>query len=86
MSSDTNTSNLTELIARETELFRQEVFDFLAEFEIGETYFGLKAARNPRLVSRLRDGKGVHMQTIESVRSFMAAHREAKSSGSEARA
>lgn len=60
-----------------------EIDAFLSETGMGEYRFGLKAARNGRLVERLRQGttpeKGkpvwVRPETERQIRNFMAAER-----------
>lgn len=68
--------NVTDLVAAEVEAFRSEVEVHLDKYPMGIDYFGMKSARNPRLVKRLRDGQGVQLSTISAVRKFMA-EREA---------
>lgn len=51
-----------------------EVDAFLAETGMGETYFGLCAARNPHLVARLRGGGRVWPETAQRVRDFISNH------------
>lgn len=70
-----SSTNLEKLIQDEVIAFRGEVEAFLSESQMGVQYFGLKAARNPRLVQRLRDGQGVTLETIRKVRTFMDAAR-----------
>jgi len=67
-----STDTVRALMKSETAAFRKEVEEHLAKHPIGESYFGMKAARNPRLVGRLRDGAGVTIETMETVRAFMA--------------
>jgi len=55
----------------------QEIERFLSETDMGETYFGLKAARNPHLVARLREGRRVWPDTAARVRAFIASHGDA---------
>lgn len=62
-----------------------EIDAFLAETKMGEYRFGLKAARNGRLMERLRAGatpKGkpvlVRPETEQQIREFMAAERSAR--------
>lgn len=75
-----STRNVRQLVQDEVNAFRKEVEDHLAAYPIGAVYFGLKAARNPRLVERLREGSGVTLQTIETVRIFMAERKAAAES------
>ncbi|MBB3986156.1 hypothetical protein GGQ68_002494 [Sagittula marina] len=58
--------------------FVQEVEDFLTEFGISSSYFGMKAVRNPKLVERLRDGFGCRPATMLKARQFMSAQRKAR--------
>lgn len=63
-----------------------EIEQFLAETKMGEYRFGLRAARNGRLVERLRAGttpeKGkpvlVRPETEAAIRAFMDQHRAPK--------
>jgi len=58
-----------------------EIDAFLAETRIGEHRFGILAAKNGRLVERLRSGGRVWPETEERVRAFMAKRREARPQG-----
>jgi hypothetical protein len=53
----------------------KEIDAFLAEFELGEHRFGILAARNGRLVERLRSGGRVWPETEKDIRDFMARRR-----------
>jgi len=62
-----------------------EIDRFLAETQMGEARFGLRAASNSRLMERLRAGttpKGkpvlVRPETEQKIRAFMAAERAAR--------
>lgn len=70
-------------MSAEVEAFRAEVAEHLRTHPMGEQYFGMKAASNPRLVARLRDGGGVLPHTIAKVRKFMRS-REAEADQAEA--
>jgi hypothetical protein len=48
-----------------------EIESFLARHEMAATTFGLYAARNTRLVTRLRDGGDVTTATADQIRSFI---------------
>lgn len=55
--------------------FRQDVFDYLdatGRSEEGRTYFGLKAAKNPRLIERLEEGKMPNLDVMIRVWDFIA--------------
>jgi hypothetical protein len=52
---------------------------FLGETGMGPAAFGLKAANNPHLVARLRDGRDIGMATWARVRDFMTDYRRAMS-------
>jgi hypothetical protein len=52
---------------------------FLEETGMGPTTFGMKAANNPHLVARLRDGRDIGMTTADRIRSFMDGYRRARS-------
>lgn len=49
----------------------REIDAFLAEFSIGEYHFGLLAAKNGRLVERLREGGEILPRTEKKIREFM---------------
>jgi hypothetical protein len=53
-----------------------EIEAFLSETDMGESYFGKKAAKNSELVARLRAGKKVWPDTETSVRSYIMTRRE----------
>jgi hypothetical protein len=53
-----------------------EIEAFLARTGMGETYFGKKAAKNPYLVQRLRDGGRIWPETGDLVRLFIASHTD----------
>jgi hypothetical protein len=52
---------------------------FLSDTGMGPTTFGVKAANNPHLVARLRDGRDIGMATWARIRSFMAEYRQSMS-------
>jgi hypothetical protein len=52
-----------------------EINECLRESRMGEAYFGQVAVGNSKLVSRLRRGKSVQLNTAARVREFMAARR-----------
>lgn len=52
-----------------------EIDRFLAAENIGEHRFGILAAKNGRLVERLRLGGRIWPETAEQVREFMAERR-----------
>jgi hypothetical protein len=56
-----------------------EIDAFLAESRIGEHRFGILAAKNGRLVERLRSGGRVWPETEERVRAFMEQRRNSRS-------
>lgn len=65
-----------------TKQLLKDIEEFLAETGMGEFRFGLLAARNGRLVERLRAGKTpggkpilVRPETEEAVRAFMEEKR-----------
>lgn len=53
-----------------------EIKAFLSKTGMGPTYFGLRAANNPHLVSRLEDRRRVWPETEDKVRAFMARANE----------
>lgn len=63
-----------------------EIDKFLAETGMGQYRFGIKAAKNGRLVERLRAGTTkkngkpvwVRPETEKAIRDFMAAYRNEK--------
>lgn len=52
-----------------------EIDRFLAAEKIGEHRFGILAAKNGRLVERLRSGGRIWPETADQVRDFMAERR-----------
>lgn len=66
-----------------TDALLSDIEDFLSETGMGEYRFGIKAARNGRLVERLRQGttpeRGkpvwIRPETERQIRDFMAAER-----------
>jgi len=48
---------------------------FLAEAEMAETTFGLRALNDGKFVSRLRSGAGITVKTIDRVRAYIATER-----------
>jgi len=58
-----------------TDLIR-EIDAFLAEFGISEYHFGFLAAKNGRLVERLRANGRIWPDTEKNVRDFIAAERQ----------
>lgn len=51
---------------------------FLAETGMGQSYFGKKAVGNSEVVSRLRDGRNVRLDTAEKIACFIKQHRHAE--------
>ncbi len=49
---------------------------FMSEHGFGEYRFGLLAAKNGRLLERLRAGKRVWPETEAEIRGFMISHRQ----------
>lgn len=56
-----------------------EIDRFLSEFPMSDHRFGLLAARNGRLVERLRQGCRVWPETDSQVRAFIIAERQKRS-------
>jgi hypothetical protein len=56
-----------------------EIEAFLIESGLSASRFGLLAAKNARLVERLREGKPVLTTTETRVREWLAANRDRKS-------
>ena len=52
-----------------------EIDAFLAEFPMGESYFGKRAVGNSEVVTRLRSGGRVWPETEAALRSFMERRR-----------
>lgn len=48
---------------------------FLAETEMGKSYFGKIACGNSELVDRLENGRTITIATADKVRDFMATER-----------
>jgi len=62
-----------------------EIEKFLSDTGMGEYRFGLRAARNGRLIERLRAGTTptgkpvwIRPETVEQIREFMRAERAAR--------
>lgn len=49
---------------------------FLAEADMAETTFGLRALRDGKFVSRLRSGAGITIKTLDRVNAYIAEERE----------
>lgn len=62
----------------------QEIDAFLAETGIGPHRFGILAAKNGRLVERLRGGGRIWPDTELAIRQFIAAERIRRRAVSEA--
>lgn len=54
-----------------------EIKQFIARTNMGPSYFGKAACGNSELIRRLEAGGSVTLRTMERVRAFMAAHKEA---------
>ena len=52
-----------------------EIEQFMAEANLGPHRFGLLAAKNGRLVDRLREGRRVWPETEKQIRDFMRSNR-----------
>ena len=57
--------------------FASEVEAFLTETGIGERQFGSKAAGDPSFVTKLRNGAGLRLHTVERVRAWMRVNKRA---------
>ena len=57
--------------------FCSEVEAFLSETGIGERTFGSKAAGDPALVTKLRNGASLRLYTVERVRALMRVNKRA---------
>jgi hypothetical protein len=67
----------------ETETWRTLIADieqFLAEHQMAESTFGLRAVNNGKLMSRLRNNGSVTITTLDRIRAFMRDHEETASS------
>lgn len=64
-------TNLSQKLKAETQVFLTEVEAFLATSEMSESYFGKVASGNSELVKRVREGKRIWPETIDKVRAFM---------------
>lgn len=67
-----------------TQNLLSEINAFLAETEMGVSYFGKIASGNSELVHRLKNGGRVWPETADRVRCFMKEYRSAKAEGSAA--
>ena len=61
--------------------FAGEVEAFLSETGIGERQFGSRAAGDPSFVTKLRNGAGLRLHTVERVRAWMRVNKRAADSG-----
>ena len=52
-----------------------EIMGFLAEFEVGKAAFGVHAAGDGSLVTRLRRGEGIGTTKLDTIRAYMAGRR-----------
>ena len=57
--------------------FAREVEAFLSETGIGERQFGSRAAGDPSFVTKLRNGAGLRLYTVERVRAWMRVNKRA---------
>ena len=55
--------------------FASEVEAFLTETGIGERQFGSRAAGDPSFVTKLRNGAGLRLYTVERVRAWMRVNK-----------
>jgi hypothetical protein len=55
-------------------LLLAEIDAFLTAITWSDSYFGLQVCQDSRLVSRLRSGGTVTLETADRVRAFMAQH------------
>lgn len=54
-----------------------DIDDYVARTGMTRTAFGIKAAGNPNLYGRLRDGRNFTLQTLDRVRSFIEKEKSA---------
>lgn len=54
---------------------------FLAEADMAETTFGLRALRDGKFVSRLRSGAGITIKTLDRVNAYIAEERARLATG-----
>lgn len=64
----------------------KEIDEFLSETGLGPHRFGILAAKNGRLVERLRAGRRIWPDTESQIREFMASERLRRSGGTHAEA
>ena len=57
--------------------FASEVEAFLSETGIGERLFGSRAAGDPSFVTKLRNGAGLRLYTVERVRAWLRVNKRA---------
>jgi hypothetical protein len=57
------------------ESFLQEIDAFVTETGLAETTLGGRAVKDSRFVARVREGRGVSLESIERVREFMQDYR-----------
>src|SRR5207244_11882350 len=58
-----------------------EIADYCRRVGMAESTFGRRAVNDGKLVSRLRIGGRVTMETVERVRTFMSEHRSIETRG-----
>ena len=63
-----------------------EIRSFLAQTDMGPSYFGKASCGNSELVERLESGRRVWPETAEKVRAFMAERIKRDSANTEAAA
>jgi len=52
----------------------EDIERFLTDHDMTPTMFGRRAVNDDRVVFRLREGKGLHSETIDKLRRFMEGH------------
>lgn len=72
-----NKSNVTPNMSIRDDLI-SEIESFLRETGMSRTAFGVKALNDRALMVRLSKGSGLHSDTIDKIRAFMARERAAR--------
>lgn len=61
-----------------SELFLEEVEEFLAEVGMEPSVLGARAINDPNLVRQLRCGRNPNLSTVDRIRGFMRSERASR--------
>jgi hypothetical protein len=60
-----------------TDELKSDITRFMREFKLSKTSFGLKAVRNPHVISQFLEGKrDLKLATVDAIYAFMEDHRK----------